>query len=403
MLATGTPASLTKARGAATLEDAFISYLEEATGSHVSANEVIVASANARGARRYVVDVSWFSLRRLFAYTIRETLELLRDPIRLGFSLFGTTLLMLVFGFGVSTDVNNLSFAVLDHDQTPESRAYLEELRGSAYFVEKPPLGDYQELENRLRSGNIKAAIEIPPAFGRDIKRGRPAWVGAWVDGAMPFRAETIRGYLQAMHQLYLTDPAVKTTEPAAPPPADIEVRFKYNQDFDFIYAMVPADLALMLGLFPAILMALGVVREREMGSITNLYVTPVTRLEFLIGKQIPYVAVAIGNFTLLFLIALFVFQLPLKGSFPALSGGRAALCHRDDRLWHADFSVHKHADRRALRHFDPDRAARDAILWHDDASVVAGRRGPARRPRFPDDLFRAGQRRRFHERLGLS
>ena len=104
---------------------------------------------------------------------------------------------MLVFGFGVSTDVNNLSFAVLDHDQSPESRAYLEELRGSTYFIEKPPLADYAELETRLRSGNIKAAIEIPPGFGRDIKRGRPVWVGAWVDGAMPFRAETIRGYLQ--------------------------------------------------------------------------------------------------------------------------------------------------------------------------------------------------------------
>jgi len=323
VLATGTPASLTKARGAATLEDAFISYLEEATGAHASANEIIVTPADAVVLPRPPPSVSpWFSARRLLAYTIRETLELLRDPIRLGFSLFGTTLLMLVFGFGVSTDVNNLSFAVLDHDQTPESRAYLEELRGSTYFIEKPPLADYQELENRLRSGNIKAAIEIPPDFGRDIKRGRPAWVGAWVDGAMPFRAETIRGYLQAMHQLYLTDPAVKTTGPAAPPPADIELRFKYNQDFDSIYAMVPADLALMLGLFPAILMALGVVRERELGSITNLYVTPVTRLEFLIGKQIPYVAVAMGNFTLLYLMALFVFQLPLKGSFPALLVG---------------------------------------------------------------------------------
>ena len=119
---------------------------------------------------------------------------------------------MLVFGFGISTDVNNLSFAVLDRDQSHESRAYLEELRGSTYFVEKSPLADYAELDNRLKSGDIKAAIEIPPAFGRDIKRGRPAWVGAWVDGAMPFRAETIRGYLQGMHQLYLTDPAVKTT-----------------------------------------------------------------------------------------------------------------------------------------------------------------------------------------------
>ncbi len=320
VLATGTPAELIKARDAATLEDAFIDYLQEATGSGASTSRELVASVESRRPVRVPApERSLFSLRRLFAYTVRETLELLRDPIRLGFSLFGTTLLMLVFGFGVTTDVNNLSFAVLDHDQSHESRAYLEELRGSTYFTEKPPLANYEDLERRLQSGDIKAAIEIPPGFGRDIKRGRPAWVGAWVDGAMPFRAETIRGYLQGMHQLYLTDPAVKTTVPAALPPADIEVRFKYNQDFDSIYAMVPANMSLLLGLFPAILMALAIVREKELGSITNLYVTPVSRIEFLVGKQLPYIAVAMTNFLLMLLLALFVFQVPLKGSFPTL------------------------------------------------------------------------------------
>ena len=155
VLATGAPAQLIEARKVATLEDAFISYLEEATGSRASAPEIIATSG------KTVTPVSpvssWFSLRRLFAYTIRESLELLRDPIRLGFSLFGTAFLMLVFGFGISTDVNNLSFAVLDHDQSPESRAYLEELRGSSYFVEKPPAHqlrrDRKPYENRRHKG----------------------------------------------------------------------------------------------------------------------------------------------------------------------------------------------------------------------------------------------------------
>jgi ribosome-dependent ATPase len=261
-----------------------------------------------------------FSLRRLLAYTIRETIELLRDPIRLSFALFGTTFLMLVFGFGISTDVNNLSFAVLDHDNSHESRAYFEELRGSSYFVEKRPLVDYADLQKRLQSGDIDAAVEIPPGFGRDLERGRPAWVGAWVDGAMPFRAETIRGYLQAMHQLYLADPAVSTTNLFAPKlPARIEIRYKYNQDFDSVYAMVPSTMSMMLALFPAILMALAIVREKELGSITNLYVTPVTRLEFLVGKQIPYIGLATTNFALMFLMALFIFQVPLRGSFLTL------------------------------------------------------------------------------------
>jgi ribosome-dependent ATPase len=263
-----------------------------------------------------------FSPQRLFACTVREGLELIRDPIRLTFALFGTTLLMIVFGFGISTDVNNLTFAVLDRDQTHESRAYLEEVRGSPYFVEKPALSDYADLSRLLQSGDIKASIEIPPGFGENIKRGRPAWASAWIDGAMPFRAETIRGYLLGMHQLYLADPIVKTTAPQTPVPADIEIRYKYNQDFDSIYAMVPSTIAMMLALFPGILMALAIVREKELGSITNLYVTPVTRLEFLIGKQLPYVAVALVNFVILFTMALLLFRVPLKGSFPMLLAG---------------------------------------------------------------------------------
>ena len=319
VLITDTPAGLIEARGVATLEEAFISYLEEATGQGSAETPMVPRPPQAADGAAPRATRSLFSLRRLLAYTIREGLELWRDPIRLGFSLFGTALLMLVFGFGVSTDVNNLSFAVLDQDQTPESRAYLEELRGSTYFVEKPVLANGADLLSRLKSGDIKAAIEIPPNFGLDIKRGRPASVSARIDGAMPFRAETIRGYLQGMHQLYLSDPAIKTTGNAAGPAAGIEVRFKYNQDFDSIYAMVPSNIAMLLGLFPAILMALAIVREKELGSITNLYVTPVTRIEFLLGKQIPYVAVAMANFTLLFLMALLVFHVPLKGSITVL------------------------------------------------------------------------------------
>jgi ribosome-dependent ATPase len=330
VLATDTPAGLIKARGIITLEDAFISYLEEAIGARASptsapgTTELVLPTAQTSAVTVFQRPAMGraFSLQRLVAYTIRETLELLRDPIRLGFALFGTAFLMLVIGFGISTDVNSLSFAVLDRDQSHESRAYLEELRGSTYFVEKAPLANYEDIEKRLKNGDIRAAIEIPPGFGRDIERGRPAWVGAWVDGAMPFRAATIRGYLQGMHQLYLSDPAVKTTVPASAPPSAIEIRYKYNQDFQSIYAMVPSSISMLLALFPAILMALAIVREKELGSITNLYVTPVTRIEFLLGKQLPCIGVAVANFALMFLMALFIFRVPLKGSFPALLVG---------------------------------------------------------------------------------
>ncbi len=258
----------------------------------------------------------------MMAYTIREVLELSRDPIRLFYALFGPALLLLVLGFGISTDVDSLTYATLDRDNSFLSRAYLSEVRGSAYFIEKPPIRDAGDLANRLKSGEVSATIEIPPGFGRDIKRGRPTEVAVWIDGAMPFRAETIHGYLQGVHAQFLNDPAIRGAAPLPPPPANIETRFRYNQDFDSIYAMVPGAIALQLALIPAILMALAVVREKELGSITNLYVTPVTRLEFLLGKQIPYVVLAMVDFLIMFLMAIFIFKVPLKGGFGVLTLG---------------------------------------------------------------------------------
>jgi ribosome-dependent ATPase len=324
VLATDTPARLVEARRAASLEDAFIGYLEEQAGTLGPSSSPQVTNSTVRMLVRPpdpAANRPRFSARRMLAYTIREALELVRDPIRLAFALLGTTFLMLVFGFGITTDVDNLSFAALDRDHSHESRAYLEELRGSLYFIEKPPLADYADLDRRLQNGSIKAAIEIPPGFGRDIKRGRSTEVGAWIDGAMPFRAETIRQYLQGVHRQYLTDPVLKGGT-GADQPANLEVRFRYNQTFDSIYAMVPSVMSLLLVLIPAILMALAIVREKELGSITNLYVTPVTRLEFLLGKQLPYIALSVLNFSVMFVMAVFVFGVPLKGSFLALLAG---------------------------------------------------------------------------------
>jgi len=344
VLALGKPASLKAARGSVNLEEAFISYLEEANPGRDSETAFTALKPAPTPSQQVSAQRTLFSFRRLFAYTIRETLELMRDPIRMGFALLGTAFLMMVFGVGISTDVNNLSFAVLDRDNSHESRSYLEELRGSTYFIEKPPLIDQADLERRLQSGDIKAAIEIPPDFGRYIKKGVPVEVGAWVDGAMPFRAETIRGYLTAAHQQFLTDQNIregrisshradsakeallnKSLALADAKNSDanlqgrIETRFLYNQNFESIYAQVPGSLALLLVEIPAILMALAIVREKELGSITNLYVTPVTRIEFLLGKQIPYIGIAMINFALMCLMGVFVFGVPIRGSISFL------------------------------------------------------------------------------------
>jgi ribosome-dependent ATPase len=315
VLAADTPAALIRARGAATLEEAFISYLEESGGG--ARRETIAMTARSASPR----SVRRVSPGRLLAYARREGIELRRDPIRLTFALLGSALLMMVLGYGMTLDVNNLAFAVLDRDDSAESRGYIENIAGSRYFVRRAPVREPDEIESRLKTGELALAIEIPPGFGRDVKRGRAPEIGVWVDGAMPFRGETIRGYVQGVHQDYLARVVVDGT---APPPggANLEMRYRYNQDFRSLDAMVPGTIALLLLFVPGILTALAVVREKELGSITNFYVTPVTRVEFLLGKQLPYVALAMVSFFVLLVLAVFAFGVSLKGSLLALVAG---------------------------------------------------------------------------------
>ena len=205
----------------------------------------------------------------------------------------------------------------------PQSRDYIQNLAGSRYFIERPFITDDAELDRRMRSAELSVAIEIPEGFGRDLKRGRRTEVGVWVDGASPFRGETIKGYVQGMHYQYLADLA-RRTDGAQPQTglADLEMRYRYNQDFKSLESMVPAVIPLLLVFIPALMTALGVVREKELGSITNLYVTPVTRLEFLLGKQLPYVALSMVSFFGLVALAVVAFNVSLKGSFITLTLG---------------------------------------------------------------------------------
>lgn len=164
--------------------------------------------------------------------------------------------------------------------------------------------------------------MEIPPNFGRDLKRGSDPAIGAWIDGAMPTRASTVLGYVQGLHASYLADLSRQAGGAETSAAASTEVRYRYNPDVESLKAMVPAVIPLLLIMIPAMLTALGVVREKELGSITNLYVTPVTRLEFLVGKQLPYIAMGMINFLLMLVLAILVFRVPLKGSFLALTIG---------------------------------------------------------------------------------
>jgi ribosome-dependent ATPase len=317
VLACDTPAALIAASGCDDLEQAFIACIAAAERDRAATDPPVPAAAVPAAPPAPAAPHALPGLARLLAYAHRETLEILRDPVRLAFAFGGSILLMLVFGFGITTDVENIRFAELDEDRTPASRDLLAAFAGSRSFLRRPELAGVDDLERRLRANDISLALQVPDQFGRDLARGSAPEVSAIVDGANPFRGETIAQYASSTVMLHVEDefrrsprgPAVVRRLPA------IEPRFLYNPSFESVYAIVPSIPPLLLVLLPAILTAVSVVREKELGSIVNFYVTPTTRLEFLVGKQLPYIVIAMINYMILTIMAVAVFGVPLKGS----------------------------------------------------------------------------------------
>jgi ribosome-dependent ATPase len=318
------PRHLVEAKGAASLEDAFVSYIEEATGETAAqgvAAEALAEFSTGESTKGTAPSgVHRFSFSRLLAFSYREMMEVLRDPVRLAFAFLGSSILLVVISYGISLDVRNLTFAAMDLDQTPQSRDYLRSFSGSRYFIEKSEISTQDELEQRLKSNDITLAIEIPPDFGRNLTRGQAPSVSAWIDGANTTRAATIAGYVTAAHARYLSELARSSgIDASAESKLVLEPRYRYNPSFETIYSIGPKTPAMLLLLFPAILMAVSMAREKEIGTIINFYVTPTNRIEFLVGKQLPYIAIGLVNFFILTLLVILLLQVPLKGSFPVL------------------------------------------------------------------------------------
>ncbi len=335
VLAVGTPADLRRDHNADSLESAFISYLQE-EAQHVSAPEPGGRNVPLEGGTRDAAVKLWASretgggpphqsfaasLYRMWTFAKRETIEVLRDPVRLAFALLGPLVLMAAFGYGISFDIENVPYAVLDRDQSYDSRLFLEQFSSSRYFVEHATLGDEFEIDRRLRSGELRFVVDIPPGFSRDLLQGRQPQVSFWLEGGNTFLAETARTYIQGAVLTYAADRyrRWKGRDPQLLL-INVEPRFRYNQDFRSVFAITPGALMLLLVVFPAMLTALGVVREKEMGSITNVYASPATVSEYLVGKQLPYLAIGFLSFLSLVVLAIVVLGVVPNGSMLTLS-----------------------------------------------------------------------------------
>jgi ribosome-dependent ATPase len=326
VLACDVPQKLIEARGAENLEEAFIGYMEDSIAAAAPrGGQAQVGESDAHAAPvAHAAAPTGMRLRliRMLAYSHNEAMQILRDPVRLAFAFIGSALLQLAFGFGITTDVEDIKYTTLDYDQSPESRAYLEQFAAAPrYFRQTPPALSADDALKRLQSDDVSVVLEVPPRFGHDFRRGDGPELLAHVDGAMTFRGDTVAQYVNGVHDLALREPtAGLATATPQKYTARIEERYMYNPTFESIYSMVPSVPALLLLLIPAILMTVSIVREKELGSMINFYVTPTGRLEYLLGKQLPYIVIGMINFFLLTVLALIAFDVPIKGSFLMLT-----------------------------------------------------------------------------------
>jgi ribosome-dependent ATPase len=333
VLACDAPQKLIEARGAPNLEDAFIAYMEDAIAAAAPSakteeKETTTApAAESPAAGKTPSKRSDIKLRlgRMLAYTYNETMQIIRDPVRLAFAFIGSALLMLVFGFGITTDVEHIRYATFDMDQSPESRIYLEQFAGTTrYFTDTGPVYSAEEALRRLQSDEASVVLEIPPHFGRDVRKGSKPEVLAMVDGANTFRGETVAQYVNGVQNTMLQDPQSERYTGLSTAPkiytANIQDRYMYNPAFESIYSIVPSVPPLLMILIPAILMTVSIVREKELGSMINFYVTPTSKMEYLLGKQLPYIVIGMLNYFVMVFMAVAIFGVPIKGSFLMLT-----------------------------------------------------------------------------------
>ena len=336
VLAVGEPEELRRRQHADTLEESFIRYLEQDEAAEAAKrlpetqrppeNQRLpetkgLPETNRPSENHAAPSGLLYWLSTVFTFARREGKELLRDRIRLMFALLGPLVYLISGSLGVSFDVNEMDFAVLDQDQSHYSRELTQEFDGSSYFRQRASLATRNDINAVLTDGSARMVIEIPPGFGNDLTLGRRPQLAFYFDGSWPFVGENLHGYAQGILNRYMAElyreRGIRTNTGGG-----LQTRFIYNPTFKSINALTPGFLMLSLMMIPAMLTALSVVREKEIGSIMNLYSSPASTFQYLFGKQLPYVLLSFLSYLVLLSVVVFGLGVPLKGSFIALTAG---------------------------------------------------------------------------------
>jgi ABC-2 type transport system permease protein/ribosome-dependent ATPase len=263
--------------------------------------------------------------RRIAAVASKEWRETVRDRMFFSLAFLLPILWMFVFGYGLVLDVENIPYAVLDSDQSALSRDYLYRFQQSRYFDFKGALTDEREVEPLLASGRIRAAIIIPEKFQERLDAGQPVGVQTLIDGTFPLRTDITKGYVIAINSAFNEERLVdyissrsgisRAQAEYRAQPIKLEVRYLYNEEVRSTWSIVPALVMFTLMVSCPLLTALGIVREKETGSIYNIYSSTVTKIEFLFGKLLIPVLISSMNAVVLWIIATLWFGVPFKGN----------------------------------------------------------------------------------------
>ncbi|MCF7936285.1 MAG: ABC transporter permease [Synergistales bacterium] len=263
--------------------------------------------------------------RRTAAVARKETLHILRDPRSLAMAVAIPVLLILLFGYALTLDVDNVPLALLDRDHSSAGRELTAAFAGSRYFTLHTVAAGRRELQRALDTGGALVALTIPPGFGADLSAGRTPAVQIVIEGSDANTAGIARGYVRAVTERYsrriLVEQAARRGREPLQPPLELRQRVWYNPEMDSTNYIVPGLIAVIMMVIAALLTSLTIAREWEQGTMEQLIATPVTAVELITGKLLPYFAVGMLDVLVAVLMGEFLYGVPFRGNVVLLFG----------------------------------------------------------------------------------